>query len=146
MYLEENVSEFLILQQMWWEQNMTSHYDLLSYSAQNPLQREWGNFPFANWNGIIWGLRLEHLLFIKICFLPHFESFIWERKFEKRFIKEYPIHSPNGVLPICKLPFPNGSYRNGVCRGLWAIPHWKSLSKLRQLSCSSTLKKCQFTL
>ena len=25
-----------------------------------------------------------------------------------------------GVLPICKLLFPNGSYRNGVCRALWA--------------------------
>ena len=25
------------------------------------------------------------------------------------------------MLPICKLPFPNGSYRNGVCRALWAM-------------------------
>ena len=24
------------------------------------------------------------------------------------------------MLPICKLPFLNGSYRNGVCRALWA--------------------------
>ena len=24
------------------------------------------------------------------------------------------------MLPICKLQFPNGSYRNGVCRALWA--------------------------
>ena len=24
---------------------------------------------------------------------------------------------PNGVCPICKPPFPNGSYRNGVCKG-----------------------------
>ena len=27
---------------------------------------------------------------------------------------------PNGVLPICKLPFPNASNRNEVCRALWA--------------------------
>ena len=27
---------------------------------------------------------------------------------------------PNGVHLIFKLPFPNGSYRNGVCRALWA--------------------------
>ena len=25
------------------------------------------------------------------------------------------------MLPVCKLPFPNGSYRNGVCRTLWAL-------------------------
>ena len=29
--------------------------------AQNALQREWGNFPFANWNGIFWGLPLQHV-------------------------------------------------------------------------------------
>ena len=30
------------------------------------------------------------------------------------------VETPNGVLLIFKLPFPNGSYRNGVCRALWA--------------------------
>ena len=25
------------------------------------------------------------------------------------------------MLLIFKLPFPNGSYRNGVCRALWAL-------------------------
>ena len=38
--------------------------------------------------------------------------------------KKSPIQHPNGAHPICKLPFPNGSYRNGVCRALWAIAGW----------------------
>ena len=89
--------------------------------AQNALQREWGNFPFANWNGIFWGLLLQLLQLIEIHFLPHLESFMWEWKFEKKFFKKSLMQPPNGAQPICKLPFPNGSYRNGVCRGLWAI-------------------------
>ena len=88
--------------------------------AQNALQREWGNFPFANWNGICWGLPLQLVQLIKIHFLPHLESFMWERKFEKKFFKKSHIQNPNGVLLIFKLPFPNGSYHNGVCRALWA--------------------------
>ena len=41
---------------------------------------------------------------------------IWIEIFQKMFFTT----PPNGVLSICKLPFPNGSYCNGVCRGLWA--------------------------
>ena len=41
--------------------------------------------------------------------------------FERKFFKKSPVQPPNGVLLIFKLPFPNGSYRNGVCRALWAI-------------------------
>jgi len=89
--------------------------------AQNALQREWGNFPFANWNGICWGLPLQLVQLIKIHFLPHLESFMWERKFEKNFFKKNPIQPPNGALLIFKLPFPNGSYCNEVCRALWAM-------------------------
>ena len=51
--------------------------------AQNALQPEWGNFPFAIWNGICWGLPLQLVNLIKVHFLPHLESFILERKFEK---------------------------------------------------------------
>ena len=89
--------------------------------AQSPLQREWGNFLFANWNGIFWGLPLQLVQLITIHFLSHLKSFMWERKFEKKFFKKSHIQTPNGVLLIFKLPFPNGSYRNGVCRALWAI-------------------------
>ena len=98
--------------------------------AQNALQWEWGNFPFANWNGICWGLLLQLVQLIKIHFLPHLESFIWERKFEKKFFKKSHIQTPNGVLFIFKLPFPNGSYRNGVCRALWAMI-WKVEIRLK---------------
>ena len=31
------------------------------------------------------------------------------------------MQPPNEVLPIYKLPFLNGSYRNGVFRVLWAL-------------------------
>ena len=89
--------------------------------AQNALQQEWGNFPFANWNGICRVLQLQLVQFIKIHFLPHLESFMCKRKFENRFFKKNPIQPPNGVLSICKLLFPNGSYRNGVSRALWAV-------------------------
>ena len=51
----------------------------------------------------------------------HLESFMWERIFEKKFFKKSHIQTPNGVLLIFKLPFPNGSYCNGVCRALWAL-------------------------
>ena len=34
----------------YWKKNETIMLDC--HIAQNPLQREWGNFPFANWNGI----------------------------------------------------------------------------------------------
>ena len=51
----------------------------------------------------------------------HLESFMLERKFEKKFFKKGHISTPNGVLLIFKLPFSNGSDRNGVCRALWAL-------------------------
>ena len=41
---------------------------------------------------------------------------IWKEIFQKNHIQ-----TPNGVLLIFKLPFPNGSYCNGVCRALWAM-------------------------
>ena len=94
-----------------------------TYIAQNPLQWEWGFASFANGschNGICWGHLLELAQFIEIHFLPHLESFMWEQKFVKKISKKNPIQPSNEILPICKLPFQNGSYRNGVCRALWA--------------------------
>ena len=35
---------------------------------------------------------------------------------KKLFFKNNPVQPHNGVLPISKLPFPNRSYRNVVCR------------------------------
>ena len=55
--------------------------------SQNALLRKWDNFPFANWNGICLGLPLQLVQLMKIHFLPHLESFMWERKFEKKFFK-----------------------------------------------------------
>ena len=59
--------------------------------AQNPLQWEWGNFPFVNWNGICWGLLLQLVQWIKIHFMPQLESYMWELKFEKNCFKKSPI-------------------------------------------------------
>ena len=59
---------------------------------------------------------------MKIDFQPHLESFMFKQKSESKFFKKNCIQHPNGVLTICKLPFPNGSYRNGVWRALWAMP------------------------
>ena len=91
------------------------------FDAQDALQWEWGNFPFANCDGICWGLLLQLVQFIKIHFLPQLESFMWKRIVENKFFEKYPIQPPNGVLPICKLPFPNGSYCNGVFKALWTL-------------------------
>ena len=109
--------------------------------AQNALQREWGNFPFANWNGICWGLLLQLVQLIKIHFLPHLESFMWEQKFEKNFFKKSPIQTPNGVFFIFKLPFPNGSYRNRVCRALWAWKHPKLVTACLKLNSKNHIVK-----
>ena len=38
-----------------------------------------------------------------------------------KFKKKYPIQPPNGMLPICKLPFLNGRYCDGAGRALWAL-------------------------
>ena len=93
----------------------------MAVNAQNALQRKWGNFPFVNWNRICWGLPLQLVQLIKIHSLPHLESFMWKRKYEKKFFKKSFIQPPHGVFLIFKLPFSNGSYHNGVCRALWAI-------------------------
>ena len=58
---------------------------------------------------------------MKIYFLPHLESYMLEWKFDNKFFKKSSIKHPNGVLLIFKLPFPNGSYRNRVCRALWVL-------------------------
>ena len=81
---------------------------IIFHFVQNALQWEWGNFPCANWNGIFWGFPLLHLWFIKIHFLPHLESFIWELKFEKRNFKKYPIQPTLGFFPFANFRFQMG--------------------------------------
>ena len=53
----------------------------LNDMAQNALQWEWGFASFPNGscrNGNCWGLPLQIAQFIKIHFLPHLQSFMWE--------------------------------------------------------------------
>ena len=71
--------------------------------AQNALQWEWGFASFANGsccNGICWGLPLRLAQFIKIHFLPHLQSFMWERKFEKKISKKILYNPLMGCSPI----------------------------------------------
>ena len=105
----------------WWQKNWQK---ILWTFAQNALQWEWNFASFANGsfhNGICWGLPVQLAQFIKIHFLLHLESFKCKRKFENKFFKKSPIQPPNGVFPVYKLLFPNGSYCNGVYRALWAL-------------------------
>ena len=47
--------------------------------------------------------------------MPHLGSFMCTWKSEINSVKKDPIQPSNWVLPIHKLPFPNGIYRNGFC-------------------------------
>jgi len=49
----------------------------------------------------------------------------WKIIFQKQSYR-----TPHGVLLIFKLPFPNGSYRNGVCRALWAVSEMRATGTL----------------
>ena len=53
--------------------------------------------------------------------LPNLKSFMCRRKFENKFFKINPLPPPLGVLLICKLPSPNGSYPNGVYGAFWVL-------------------------
>ena len=106
-----------------------------------------GQFPICKLKWDFQGLPLQLVQMIKMYFLPHLESIMWERKFEKKFFKKSLIHPPNGVLPICKLPFQNGSYRNGVCRALWAlIEPALGISIRADQNCSNWIKNFQIWL
>ena len=64
---------------------------------------------------------------------------------ERMFFKKNLIQPPNGVLPIYKPKFPNGSYRNGVCIALWALSHLQGaeLDKARLHILNLDLCTCQ---
>ena len=61
---------------------------VVQHMAQNALQREWGNFPFANWNGICWGLLLQLVQLKKVHFCPigifHVRTEIWKESFHEK--------------------------------------------------------------
>ena len=56
----------------------------------------------------------------KNTFSAPFRIFYVKSEIKKRKIKK-SYTTPNGVLPIFKIPFPSGSWRKGVCRVLWAV-------------------------
>ena len=93
-------------------------------NAKNALQRERGNFPFADWNGICWRLPLQHEQLIKIHFLPHLESFMWNPKFERNFSIKVLYNPPMEYFPFANYHFQMGytvmgfAEHFGQCRGL----------------------------
>ena len=91
---------------------------ILELIAQNALQREWGNFPFANWNGICWGLQLRLVQLIKIHFLPHLESFMCKHNFWKQIFIN--CTSCNGSPQQIPFQFANGKFPHSRCRAFWA--------------------------
>ena len=75
-----------------------------------------GQFPICKLKWDLMRTSVTACTIDKIHFLPHLESFMWERKFEKNFFEKSHIQDTNGLLLIFKLPFPNRSYCNGVCK------------------------------
>ena len=59
----------------------------------------------------------------KYIFCPIWNLLCENGNLKRNFSKKNHVQTPNGVLLIFKLPYPNGSYRNGVCRALWALDH-----------------------
>ena len=78
-------------------------------TAQNALQREWGNFPSANWNGICWGLPLQLVQLIKIIFC-HIWNLLCENRNLKRNFSKKGLYNP---LMVCFL-FSNYHFQMGV--------------------------------
>ena len=84
----------------------------------------------CNMNGVISHLQTE-MWFVqdfhyslynwqKYIFCPIW-NFLCENKNLKRIFSKKVLYNPlMGSYLIFKLPFPDGSYRNGVCRALWA--------------------------
>ena len=70
---------------------------------------------------------------------------MWKQKFENNYFKRNLIQPSNGELSICKLLIPNGSYRNGVCRALWALTTtWQNFEKF-SLQYKAIFHKMMFT-
>ena len=81
----KSASSSIFIFLLWFSKHIILSFECIKMSrkyfwAQNALQQKWGNFPFANWNGICWGLPLQLAQLIKIHFLPHLKSFMWEQK------------------------------------------------------------------
>ena len=70
--------------------------------------------------GFVEDFRYSLYNWLKYIFCPIWNLLCENRNLKRNFENSH-IQNLNGVLLIFKLPFPNGSYRNGVFRALWAI-------------------------
>ena len=77
--------------------------------AQNALQlQEWGNFSFANWNGICWGLPLQLVQLIEIHFMPHLESLCENGNLKRNFSKKVLYNPLMGYFLFLNFHFQMG--------------------------------------
>ena len=70
----------------------SNEYLCLGFGLSHALQREWGNFPFTNWNGICWGLPFTACTIDRNKFYAPFGIFyvrteIWKEIFPKVIYK-----------------------------------------------------------
>ena len=92
-----------------------------------------GQFPMCKLKWDLFRTSVTACTVDKTIFSAPFGIFYVRMEICKENFQKSPIQPPNGVLLIFKLPFPIGSYRNGVCRALWA--------KLSMLRFFATLSK-----
>ena len=84
---------------------------------------EMGEFPICQLEWDLLRTSIKACTVDKNIFSASFGIFL--RGNLKRDFPKSHIQTPNGVFLISKLPFPNGSYRNAVCRALWAMSFQK---------------------
>ena len=87
-------------------------WDLLRTSVtactinKNTFSASFGN---GSWRNLIcWGHLLRLALLMKIHFVPHLESFMFERKFERKFFKKVLYNPPMGCFSFTNYHFQMG--------------------------------------
>ena len=78
-----------------------------TYSPESSAT-EWGNFPFANWNGIFWGLPLQLVQLMKIHFCPIWKLLCENGNLKRNFSKKVPYNPPMGCFPFTNYHFQTG--------------------------------------
>ena len=74
----------------------------------------------------------------KYIFYPIWNFYV-RTEILKQIFQKNPTQPLNGMLSICKLLFPNGSYHIGACRALWGLSFMDdSLQYCSHASCWKT--------
>ena len=76
--------------------------------AKNALQQEWGNFPFANWNGIFEDFRYSLYNWQKYIFCPIWNLLCENGNLKRNFSKKVLYNPPMGCFPFANYHFQMG--------------------------------------